>query len=247
MISAVGRPPSVETDAAWRMGINIAAVIVDPVPPRAGMQPLQPNYVAALRELTQQHDALLIYDEVIALRFGYEGAQGRFGGQPDLTALGKIIGGGYPVGAVAGRADVLEATAKSVSTSGTFTANPVTMSAGLACMQSLTRDAYSFLDDLGERLRTACTDIIEKQNKTMQVCGVGSMFSIYFHQRDASNYRSYFKSPAEAAATTKFHADMLKAGVLIAPTATCFLSTVITPADEALFLEAFEQATAATA
>ena len=225
---------------------DIAAVIVDPVPPRSGMQPLKPDYIAALRELTRQHDALLIYDEVIALRFGYEGAQGRFGGEPDLTALGKIIGGGYPVGAVAGRADILEATAKSVSTSGTFTANPITMAAGLACMQSLTRGAYDFLDDLGARLRATCSDIIKKHNKNMQVCGVGSMFSVYFHNRDASNYRSYYKSPAEAQATTRFHADMLEAGVLIAPTATCFLSTVITPDDEALFLNAFEHAVAAS-
>lgn len=221
---------------------DIAAVLVDPVPPRAGMQPLRPEFVAALRELTRKHSALLIYDEVIALRFGYGGAQGTFGGEPDITALGKIIGGGYPVGAVAGRADVLEATAKSVSTSGTFTANPITMSAGLATMASLSQDAYRFLDDLGERVRNACTKVIEKHNKEMQVCGVGSMFSIYFHKRDASTYRSYFKTPAEVAATTKFHATMLEAGVLIAPTATCFLSTVISADDEAMFLRAFERA-----
>ena len=221
---------------------DIAAVLVDPVPPRAGMQPLKADYVDALRELTRAHNALLIYDEVIALRFGYAGAQGRFGGEPDLTALGKIIGGGYPVGAVAGRADVLEATAKSVSTSGTFTANPITMTAGLAGMTHLTEDRYQALDDLGERMRKTCRDMIKEHGKNMQIAGVGSMFSIYFHNRDASNYRSYFKSPAETRATDRFHKAMLAAGVLIAPTATCFLSTVVTSDDEAQFYAAFEQA-----
>ncbi|MEM9620742.1 MAG: aspartate aminotransferase family protein [Pseudomonadota bacterium] len=221
---------------------DIAAVIVDPVPPRCGMQPLSAEFIKALRQLTRAAGALLIYDEVIALRFGYHGAQGRYGGEPDLTALGKIIGGGYPVGAVAGRAEVMDATAKAVSSSGTFTANPVTMVAGLACMQTMTRAAYAFLDDLGVRLRSACTQLIEKYEVSMQVAGTGSMFSIYFHKRPISDYRSYFKQPAEVAATQRFHQQMLAGGVLIAPTATCFLSTVITAEDETLFLQAFEHA-----
>ena len=185
---------------------------------------------------------LLIYDEVIALRFGFGGAQGRFGGDPDLTALGKIIGGGYPVGAVAGRAEVMEATASAVSSSGTFTANPVTMAAGLACMQHLTRAAYDSLDAMGERLREACTNIIEQHSADMQVCGTGSMLSIYFHRRDVVDYRSYHKSPAELSATDAFHKAMLDNGVLIAPTATCFFSTVVSTDDEAAFLAAFEHA-----
>ncbi|MEM7098870.1 MAG: aspartate aminotransferase family protein [Pseudomonadota bacterium] len=221
---------------------DIAAVIVDPVPPRCGMQPLQQAYVSALHELTRQHNALLIYDEVIALRFGYGGAQGRFNGQPDLTALGKIIGGGYPIGAVAGRADVMEATAKAVSSSGTFTANPVSMTAGLATMQSLTPKAFEHLDRLGERLRENCTKIINQAGATMQVMGTGSIMSIYFHTRPVTDYRSYYKSPEEQTATAQFHADMLSEGVLMAPTATCFYSTVMDRADEALFLSAFEKA-----
>jgi len=109
---------------------EIAAVIVDPVPPRAGMRPLERDFIEGLRALTRRLGILLIFDEVIAFRFGFSGAQGRFGGAPDLTVLGKIIGGGYPVGAVAGRADVMETTAASVASSGTFTANPVTMRVG---------------------------------------------------------------------------------------------------------------------
>ncbi len=221
---------------------ELAAVLVDPVPPRCGMRPLHADYLAALRALTRQHGILLIFDEVIALRFGYGGAQGRWGGDPDLTALGKIIGGGYPVGAVAGRADVMEATARSVSSSGTFTANPIAMSAGFASMSQLTPASFDELDAMGERVRQACTDIIAQHGADMQVCGTGSIFSIYFHQREVSNYRSYYKTPTEAAATTAFHRAMLQNGVLLAPTATVFLSTAVTSADEAWLLDAFNAA-----
>lgn len=221
---------------------DIAAVIVDPVPPRCGMQPLRPEFVRALREHTRDIGALLIYDEVIALRFGYQGAQGRFGGEPDLTALGKIIGGGYPVGAVAGRADVMEATAKAVSSSGTFTANPVTMAAGLAGMQAMTEQRYADLDALGARTLETCRRIIDRHGASMQVSGTGSMVSVYFHTRDVTDYRSYFKTPEENAATSRFHQVMMQHGVFLAPTATCFLSTVMTDQDEALFAEAFDAA-----
>ncbi len=221
---------------------DIAAVIVDPVPPRCGMQPLHTDYIEALRKLTREHNALLIYDEVIALRFGFHGAQGRFGGDPDLTAFGKIIGGGYPVGAVAGRADIMEATRTKVGSSGTFTANPITMVAGLAGMQALDQPAYDALENLGHRMREQCTAVIDAQQAPMQVSGVGAMFSIYFHQRQARDYRSYYKTPAENAATERFHQCMLKHGVLIAPTATCFLSTVMSADDEAHFADAFAAA-----
>ncbi|MFU8817409.1 MAG: aspartate aminotransferase family protein, partial [Pseudomonadales bacterium] len=197
---------------------DIAAVLVDPVPPRCGMQPLQPEYIAALRRLTREHGALLIYDEVIALRFGYGGAQGQFGGEPDLTVMGKIIGGGYPVGAVGGRADVMEATAKAVSSSGTFTANPITMVAGLASMRALTAAEFDRLDAMGERLRAGCRSIIAARQAPMQVSGTGSIFSIYFNTRAIHDYRSYYKPPDEIAATARFHRVMLDAGVLIAPT-----------------------------
>jgi len=218
---------------------DIAAVLVDPVPPRCGMQPLVDEFVTSLRALTRELGMLLIYDEVIAFRFGYAGSQGRFGGEPDLTALGKIIGGGYPVGAVAGRADIMEATASQVSSSGTFTANPITMVAGLASMQLLQQESFSALDALGERMRAGCNQIIADKGAAMQVLGTGSISSIYFHQRPVTDYRSYYKRPTEATLTAAFHRAMVERGVILAPTATCFASTVLTAADEAEFLEAF--------
>ncbi len=218
---------------------DIAAVIVDPVPPRSGMQPLQADFIAGLRELTRTLGILLIYDEVIAFRFGYGGAQTRFGGDPDLTALGKIIGGGYPVGAVAGSAEVMEATAKDVGSSGTFTGNPITMRAGHAAMSLLSPGSFEALDALGERMIEAGNGLLREAGVTGQVCGTGSIASIYFHDRTVNDYRSYYKRPAEVAANDAFHRAMLEHGVLIAPTATCFFSTAVSAADEDRFLSAF--------
>ena len=223
---------------------QIAAVLVDPVPPRAGMQPLAADFVAGLRSLTRSLGILLIYDEVIAFRFGYGGAQTRFGGEPDLTALGKIIGGGYPVGAVAGSAEVMEATAKNVGSSGTFTANPITMRAGYASMRLLTPQSFDDLDALGTRIKETANGLLAEAGITGQVCGTGSIASVYFHDRDVHDYRSYYKQPAEAAASSAFHLAMLKRGVLIAPTATCFFSTVVSTSDEDRFLTAFRESLA---
>lgn len=218
---------------------DVAAVLLDPVPPRAGMQPLAADFVAGLRSLTRSLGMLLIFDEVIAFRFGYGGAQTRFGGEPDLTALGKIIGGGYPVGAVAGSAEVMEATARDVGSSGTFTANPVTMRAGHASMRLLTPERFTRLDELGARMMTEANQLLAEAGVVGQVCGTGSIASVYFHDRDVRDYRSYFKQPEEAAASSAFHLAMLKRGVLIAPTATCFFSTAVSAADEDRFLSAF--------
>lgn len=217
---------------------DIAAVLIDPVPPRCGMRPLEPAFIDTLRAVTRELGILLIYDEVIAFRFDHGGSQSRFGGEPDLTALGKIIGGGYPVGAVAGRADIMEATAADVGSSGTFTANPVTMCAGRASMELLTPSAFEQLDALGERMRDGATRIVHDLGMEMQIAGTGSIFSIYFHQRDVRDYRNYFKRPEEVALSNRLHGNLLDRGVIVAPTATCFLSTVLSADDEACFLEA---------
>ena len=116
-----------------------------------------------MREVTRAHGIVLIFDEVISFRVGFQGAQGALGVTPDLTTLGKIIGGGFPVGAVAGRADVMavfdptRGGPPAAPHGGTFNANPVTMAAGLAAMRLLTREVYGRLDDLGAKLRAAST------------------------------------------------------------------------------------------
>ena len=137
---------------------ELAAVIIDPVPNRVGLMPATPELLETLRAVTAAHGILLIFDEVISFRIGYHGAQGYFGARPDITALGKIIGGGFPVGAVGGRAEVMavfdpRGGTPIVPHAGTFNANPVTMAAGLAGMRLLDAASFQKMDDLAGRLR----------------------------------------------------------------------------------------------
>ena len=144
---------------------ELAAVIVEPVLGAGGVVPATAGFLAFLRELTRDAGALLVFDEVISFRIGYHGAQGRLGVTPDLTTLGKIIGGGLPVGALGGRADVMELfdprRDDRIGHGGTFNANPLTMAAGLATLDELTPERYDGLEVLaaragGRRERTNC-------------------------------------------------------------------------------------------
>ena len=126
------------------------------MPNRAGLAPADRSYLEALRQVTREVGALLIFDEVITFRVGYRGAQGVWGIDPDLTTLGKIIGGGFPVGAVGGRKDIMavfdpRSGKPALPHGGTFSANPVTMRAGLAAMELLDEAAFARLDAIGKR------------------------------------------------------------------------------------------------
>src|SRR5439155_17016571 len=139
-------------------GEQIAALIVDPILCNAGLIAPAEGFLPWLREETQRRGIVLIFDEVISFRVAWGGAQEHFGVRPDLTTLGKIIGGGLPVGAFGGRRDIMayydpRQGAARISQGGTFNANPVTMAAGLATLNALTPEAYTRLDALGERLR----------------------------------------------------------------------------------------------
>jgi glutamate-1-semialdehyde 2,1-aminomutase len=133
---------------------DLAAVLFDPVASRVGMIPPTADYLDMLVEFCAAKGVLLIFDEVIAFRLGIEGAQGHYGVSPDLTALGKIIGGGFPVGAVAGRQQVMEVfNGGGLPHGGTFNANPITMVAGMETMRQMTSEAYTDLNALGEYTR----------------------------------------------------------------------------------------------
>ena len=137
-------------------GAAIAGVLIDPMPNRAGLIPARRDYLDAMVGIAHAAGALVIFDEVIAFRLGHSGAQGLWGISPDLTALGKIIGGGFPVGAVGGRAEVMAVFdptggKPALPHGGTFTANPVTMRAGLAAMKALTPESFARLDRLAQR------------------------------------------------------------------------------------------------
>src|SRR5258708_9519528 len=151
--------PFNDTEAAVSLirehGPELACVLVDPMPNRAGLAPADQAYLDALRKITREVGALLIFDEVITFRLGYRGAQGLWSIEPDLTTLGKIIGGGFPVGAVCGDAEFMAVFdprpgKPALPHGGTFSANPVTMRAGIAAMELLDDAAFARLDAMGE-------------------------------------------------------------------------------------------------
>jgi glutamate-1-semialdehyde 2,1-aminomutase len=163
---------------------SLAAILVDPLSSRVGMIPPSPAFLSMLREFCDRHGVLLIFDEVIAFRVGPNGAQGRLGGvRPDLTTLGKIIGGGYPSGGFGGRADVMgqfdARRSGALVHGGTFNGNPVSAAAGLATLRHLTPERYAELERLGNRLRTRLAHGITDGGLDARVGGVASIFQVF--------------------------------------------------------------------
>lgn len=162
---------------------DLAAIIIEPVQGAGGVRTPEPGFLSFLRSYTERIGALLIFDEIISFRIAPGGAQERFGIRPDLTSLGKIIGGGYPLAAFGGRADVMAIfdarRPGAVSHGGTFNGSPVAAAAGLATLRELTPDVYSRLDALGERLGAAIAAEIEHGGIDARVSVVGSLFQVF--------------------------------------------------------------------
>jgi glutamate-1-semialdehyde 2,1-aminomutase len=227
-----------------REASQLAAVVLDPLPNRVGLMPARRDFLEAVREVTRAHGIVLIFDEVISFRVGYHGAQGAFGVLPDLTTLGKIIGGGFPVGAVAGRADVMAVFdptggPPAAPHGGTFNANPVTMAAGLAAMRLLDRPAFERLDDLGAKLRASLADCFEHAGLPGTVTGMGSLFRVHGADRELVDYRTARAEPAESRRLARIVRGLLEHGVLISPTGLGCLSTPMSEAELEGFVETF--------
>lgn len=160
---------------------RLAAVILTPFRSAGGFAEPPPGFLEALREAASETGVLLLFDEVISLRLGPGGAQGRYGVTPDMTALGKLIGGGLPVGAFGGRADIMAVTDPfgdmKVALAGTFNANPLTAAAGLAALRLLTPEAYERIDRLGARLRSGLAAAAKESGLPLRVEGGGSLTS----------------------------------------------------------------------
>ncbi|MEW6634003.1 MAG: aspartate aminotransferase family protein [Pseudomonadota bacterium] len=217
-------------------GDTIAGVLIDPMPNRAGLIPARKDYLRAMVEIARAAGALVIFDEVITFRLGYSGAQGLWGIVPDLTALGKIIGGGFPVGAVGGRADIMAVFdptqgKPALPHGGTFTANPVTMRAGLASMRALTRESFAHLDRLGAFLREGTTASFDKHGLAGQCLGAGSLFKVHFTSHPVTDYRSVYPGKAESRKLDAFHKGLLGRGVLSSSYGLFALSTAMTEED----------------
>lgn len=232
---AVGAPPSVADEVAVlpfnnpaaarsiidRCGDKLAAVLIDTMPSRVGLPDPDPEFFAAVFAAARAVGALVIVDEVITFRLGLAGNQGRLGLEPDLTALAKIIGGGYPVGAVGGRADVMEVFASrdgeraAVPAGGTFSANPVTMVAGRACMAQLTEASFARLEAVGDRVRVGLRGLFAALGLPWQVTGAGSLFRIHPHERPIVSYRDAHLRPDEAAVMDRLQKRLLEREVYL--------------------------------
>jgi glutamate-1-semialdehyde 2,1-aminomutase len=222
---------------------SLAAVLFDLAPSRAGMIPAQPATVERLREVTARHGILLVLDEIVSFRLGWGGAHTNFGVKPDLVTLGKVIGGGLPIGAIAGRADVMSvfdvtAGRARVPHGGTFTANPLTMAAGIASLRLLPPEAYTRLEKLGERLRSRINAGAKSIGVRAQATGLGSLFRVHMTDRPIDGYRASYPQGAEKADVAALRDYLRAEGYLVTPNVSGAISTVTTETDVDAFVDA---------
>ncbi|GGN05628.1 glutamate-1-semialdehyde 2,1-aminomutase [Halarchaeum nitratireducens] len=231
-------------------GDDIAAVLVEPILANKGIVEPRGDYHETLRDLTEDHGALLIFDEVITgFRVGgLSCAQGKYGITPDLTTFGKVIGGGFPIGAIGGKTEIMEefTPAGNVFQAGTFSGHPVTMAAGLETLTyAAENDVYEHVNDLGERLRDGLRDVVAEHAPEYSVVGTDSMFKVVF-TRDG-------EAPRNGAAVGRanvqrwnrvFRPQMLEAGVMLSQNQfeSQFVSDAHTATDVEKTIEAYRDA-----
>jgi glutamate-1-semialdehyde 2,1-aminomutase len=225
---------------------DLAAVIIEPVMGSVGMVPALPEYLAMLRDFCTANGSILIFDEVISYRVAPGGSQEYYGITPDLTALGKIIGGGLPVGAFGGRRDIMDlydpTTGPAVSHAGTFNANPLTMLAGAVTMEQLTPEVYRSLAEMTELLKQGIRDVCAELEVPVQVTGLGSLFGIHFTDREVLSYRDIAAGDYDL--RDRMFLGLLNEGILMASNLVGSLSTATTRDDVDGFLTSFRTALA---
>jgi glutamate-1-semialdehyde 2,1-aminomutase len=241
--------PYNDTDAFVRtvesLHENVAAVIVEPIAANMGVIPPVEGFLAALRERCTRYGILLIFDEVITgFRVGYGGAQEFYGLSPDLTVLGKIIGGGLPIGAVGGKAEIMDELAPDggVYQAGTLSGNPVAVAAGMATLKVLSEEnPYPELDRLTRNLAEGLGRITERLSIPAGFTQVGSMMSLFFSPDPVRDFQSVLQTDAES--YRRYFHGMLKRGVYLAPSPyeATFLSVAHTDQDIERTLEAAEK------
>ena len=229
-----------------RYADEIACVLVDFMPHRVGLIQASQQFAQMLSHWTRQNGALLVADEVITFRSNYGGAQQWYDIRPDLTAMGKMIGGGFPVGAIAGRDAVMEvmnplAERVLFPHAGTFSANPVTMTAGLVSMQMFDRDKVLRLNQLADYAREQIRAAIAASGFPACVTGAGSMFRIHLRQEPPASYREGFATPEQSRLTQRLLDYLFDHGFILINTCSAVLSTVMTKTEIDLLADSVEQ------
>ncbi len=227
---------------------RLAAIIVEPVLGVAGMIAPQPGYLELLRSLADQHGIVLVFDEVISFRLATGGAQERYGVAPDLTVLGQTIGGGFPIGAVAGRAKfmrpLIPGEAAGVTMSGTFHASPMVLAAGIASLRCLTAERLQRLNQDGEALAKRIAALLRRASLPLRINAVGSLFALHASAEPVTSYRAAAAVPREIMAW--LYLALLNEGVLLSLSGLGCLSVPMTATDHDRILTALEAALAAT-
>ena len=216
---------------------QIACVLIDPVPHRIGLFPATSEFIEAIYKWTRKNNSLLVFDEVVSYRVNFAGAQCSYSIKPDLTALGKIIGGGFPVGAVAGKAEIMKvldprATFLKHPHSGTFSANPISMTAGRVAMEMFDEKAVLDLNALAMTARKQIEESIKIADVPMCITGAGSMFKLHFQEKAPNTYRDAYQNKE----TREIINDLLdylflKEDIIMINTLACMFSTILTQKD----------------
>jgi glutamate-1-semialdehyde 2,1-aminomutase len=209
---------------------ELAAVLVEPVLGSAGMIPAEPGYLEMLRDTTQRKGIILIFDEVVSFRVAFGGGQQYFNVLPDLTCLGKLIGGGFPLGAFGGRADIMALFDPSrgrpaIPHPGSHNANPIGMVAGAATLELLTPQAIEQINTRGAALRRDLSAAFAEEDLAAQVTGLGSLFGIHLTEEPVRSYRDTLGSRTDL--RHEIFLGLFNEGVLIDPRGVGNLSTVI--------------------
>jgi glutamate-1-semialdehyde 2,1-aminomutase len=237
--------PFNEVEAAARLieqqGEYLAAVIVEPVLGSAGMIPAEQSYLKMLRDVTERLGILLIFDEVVSFRIAHGGAQEYYGVTPDLTCLGKLIGGGFPLGVFGGRSEIMAMFDPSrdmpqIPHPGSYNANPVSLVAGATTLELFRDEEIHFLNLLGESLRRQIYTAFDDIGLPAQVTGLGSLFAIHLTSEPVKSYRDTMH--ADIGLRHRIFLGLFKEGILIDPRGVGCLSTAIGEAEIEQFVGA---------
>ncbi len=216
---------------------EIACVLIDPVPHRIGLFPATNKFIEAIYNWTRKNDTLLVFDEVVSFRVNFAGTQDSYSVKPDLTALGKIIGGGFPIGALAGKSEIMEVldprgTFLKHPHSGTFSANPVSTTAGRVAMELFDEKAVRSLNAFAMKARKQIEEVIKIADVPACLTGAGSMFKLHLQEKPPNVYRdAYQNKETKAIVDELLDYLFLKENIVMINTLACMFSTTLTQAN----------------